>query len=76
MFAIGSEVVDASEKLSDDLADNPQSFCFSNATVELTEHGSELGPIGELESSARQLVKLLAQRSAVQPPISSASAVL
>ena len=69
-------MIDSSEKLSNDHAQDTQSCCLMNATLELSEHGSEPRTVGKLERLAGQLIEGLAQGSALQSVIASASAVL
>jgi hypothetical protein len=69
-------MIDPSEKLSNNHAHDTQSCCLGNAMLELSEHGSEPTAIGKLERLAGQLVESLAQRSAMESVIASASAVL
>jgi hypothetical protein len=69
-------MIDSSEKLSNNHAQDTQSCCLMNATLELSEHGSEPRTVGKLERLAGQLIEGLAQRSAMQSVIASASAVL
>jgi len=69
-------MIDSSEKLSNDHAQDTQSCCLMNATLELSEHGSEPRTVGKLERLAGQLIEGLAQGFAMQSVIASASAVL
>ena len=69
-------MIDSSEKLSNNHAHDTQSCCLMNATLELSEHGSEPRTVGKLERLAGQLIEGLAQGSAMQSVIASASAVL
>ena len=69
-------MVDPPEELSNNHAHDAQSCCLANASVELSEDGSEPRTVGEFESLAGKLVERLAQGSAMQSAISLASAVL
>ena len=69
-------MVDPSEKLSNDHAHDAQSCCLANKMPQFFEHGLQPGAIGQLQSLPNMLVKRFAQGSALQPAISSASAVL
>ena len=69
-------MIDPSEKLSNDHTHDTQSCCLTDAMLEPSKHGSEPRTVGKLESLAGQLIESLAQRSAVEPVIASASAVL
>jgi hypothetical protein len=76
MFAIGSEMVDAPQKFSNNHAHDAQSCRLGNEIPELTEHGLQIWTVGKIERFSSTLVKLLAQWSVGQPAISSAAAVL
>jgi len=76
IFPVGSEMVDPSEKLSNDHAHDAQSCCLGNKMPQFFEHGLQPGTIGQLQSFADLLVKRFAQRSACQVAIASTSAVL
>ena len=76
MFLIGSEMVDPSEKLPNNHAYDAQSFRSPNPTSELFEHGVQTGSGADLESFACKLIKLFAQRSALQVAVSPAPDVL
>lgn len=69
-------MIDPSEKLSNDHAHHAQSCGLGNATLELSEYGSELRTFGEFECLADQLIEGFAQRSVVKSVIASSSAVL
>jgi len=73
---IGSEMVDPSEKLSNDHAHDAQSCCLANKTPQFFEHGLQSGAIGQFESLPNMLIKRFTQRSALQSAIASASAGL
>src|SRR5262245_61450709 len=76
IFSIGSEMVDPSEELANDHADDTQSCCLALQISQLFEHGLQSGTIGEIESLSGKLIDSLAQGSASQSSIASASAVL
>ncbi len=76
ILLICSEMVDPSEELANDHAYDAQSCGLLSQVPELFEHGFEIGTIGEIESLAGKSVDGFAQRSARQPAIASASAVL
>lgn len=76
IFPIGSEMIDASEKLSNNHSHDAQSCCLANQMPEFFEHGLQARTIGQLQSLPDMLVKRFAQRSALQSAIASASAVL
>src|SRR5688500_3948356 len=69
-------MVDPPEKLPNDHAHDAQSCCLTNKVPQLFEHGLQSGAVGQLQSFADMLVKRLAQRSACQVAIASATAVL
>ena len=69
-------MVDPSEELANDHADDTQSCCLALQISQLFEHGLQSGTIGEIESLSGKLIDSLAQGSASQSSIASASAVL
>jgi hypothetical protein len=69
-------MVDSSDKLANDHAQNAHSFRLANQTPELFEHGVQTGTGADLESLACKLIELFAQGSASQPAVSPSSAVL
>jgi hypothetical protein len=76
IFPIGSEMVDPSEKLSNNHAHDAQSGCFANKMPQFFEHGLQPRPIRQLQSLPDMLVKRFAQGSVLQSTIASASAAL
>jgi hypothetical protein len=76
ILSIGSEMVYAPEKLSNDHAHDPQAGCAANELPQFFEDGLQPETIGQLESFSDMLVKRFAQASALQSAIASASAVL
>jgi hypothetical protein len=69
-------MVDPPQKLPNDHAYDTQFCRLANEVPQLLEHGLQLRAVGKLESLAGKLVERFAQRSASQPAVSSASAVL
>jgi hypothetical protein len=76
IFSIGSEMLDASEKLPNDHAHDAQSFCFANKASQFFEYSLQPPAIGQLQGFADMLVKRFTQGSTLQAAIASASAVL
>jgi len=76
ILPVGSELVDPPEKFPNDHAYDAQSCCLAHKVPQLSEHGFQLGTVGELQSLASKLVERFPQGSSSQPAISSASAIL
>ena len=69
-------MVNPSEKLSNDHAQDTQACCFSNKTAQFFEHGLQPTAIRQLQSFSDMLVKRFTQGSVLQPSVSPSSAVL
>lgn len=69
-------MVNPSEKLANDHADDAQFLGLANVMVEPFEHGSQTGSVGEIERFAGKLIELFAQGSAGQVAVSPAPDVL
>jgi hypothetical protein len=76
VLSIGSEMVYAPQKLSNDHAHDAQAGCSANELAQFFEDGLQSRAVGQLESFSDMLVKRFAQGSAFQFAIASASAVL